>query len=1441
MKFRPAIKVIISSALIWLFSFLSPAAMARDGGNLTKQTQVTDYTVTISTAQTTIGSTLTVNWEAPEGHPASDYLRLAKVGDSEGTYNWSQAIGAASSGSFNVTIPNTVARYEFRLFRSSDNQRVAQSLSFVANKTDYSVTASPLTVPAGGQVAIDWNSPANSSFADRLVITSANNSTILSQQYTGGINPKTVRMTVPSNPGQYEIRYLEANFSLPSAISQTLTVESAAGSFAGQVKKGETGEYMSGALVEALQNNIVKATASTNSNGAYELPLALTGTYDLKVTAGNLPTVMKNSQILSNGATTIVDFLIYDTGSLNGKITGNGNGIAIPGATVQIKQGITLIAAATTDGSGNYAVPQLPPGTYSADISANGFTPASQSNVLITAGTTTILNSSLSAISGNSSGLEYVYDDGGRIVATKEQGVVKNIYNYDLSGNLLNITTPQGNTPYIISFSPSIGLPGTQVMIRGLNFSQTSGQNTINFNGANAAISSFSATEIVTSVPSGATTGTISVTTPNGTVVSVLPFLVETDTGDAPPAVSNIYPLAGHSGDMVTITGTNFESELSDNTVKIGANGTGILSGSTTSLQVKANTSSGKISVATPNGTAVSNQEFILVPPSIDVTKVFFEGRTWFGRRTNIDIVGDKLGVITFDGVAGKRFSVQSLTLNNNVRLDIYRPDGRLLSKNNFNAAASPDSWFIDTQTFPLTGTYTAIVTPLNTAMTTYTTLIIHDVPPDISDVIPINTLRTYYIITPGQNGLLTYNATAGQKILLRVTDSTSSGLVVMRRFNANAPNAFPSITNFSYTRSMKMFSPDGITIPATGTYTIELNPSGPDTGPMSVTLFVVPPDPVISMDIGTTASVTTTAEGQNAWLEFYGTTGQRISLQTRNVTYPEGFQISLNKPDGTFLLTPRRMTSGSFIDTLTLPANGLYKIYINPDGDYTGSALVDLFNVPGNIVGTTTINGSAVTATALVPGQNPTITFDALQGQQARVNVTNSNYPDGTQFRLKKPDGSIISNGIISSGSGIISSTTLPVEGNYAVEIDPSGIGLGTASISVGGDVSDTITPGGSSTTATINNEGQSAWFSFSGTAGQRVSLKVTSTTINTGTVSFRNPDGSVLGTPLQIGFNNNFLDTVTLPANGNYNVVVDPAGASTGSATMVLYNVPAEAAGTIIISGNSQTKTTTVPGQNLLLTFSGTSNQKITLEVSGVTIPNGTQIVVRKPDGAALISSGFGTSGVTISDIILPETGTFSIFVNPVNDDVGSVTLQLYGTGAGSNPNIQLWQSVAVQKGLASFAPSQISSSVSVKKGVVSGNDTNTSLVNSVSVRKGNWFGSEVVSVFGSSVFVTTGPVISNLSSGSAAKGTTLTLTIGGSNLSGTNAIRFYNSAGNADTNITATNISVNTAGTVMTATIQVSSSAALGERIMVVTTNSFGLSPQVNTGVNVLNITQ
>lgn len=160
-------------------------------------------------------------------------------------------------------------------------------------------------------------------------------------------------------------------------------------------------------------------------------------------------------------------------------------------------------------------------------------------------------------------------------------------------------------TPAISGFSPSSGTIGTTVTIFGENFSPTPAKNSVTFNGASALVASATSTDIVTTVPAGATTGPIYVTVDGETGKSATVFEVI-------PSITGFSPASGIVGTTVTITGTGFGTS-SDNTT-VAFNGTSAVIAGTTSTQlvvtVPTGATTGQIAVTVNGRTAFSPSAF---------------------------------------------------------------------------------------------------------------------------------------------------------------------------------------------------------------------------------------------------------------------------------------------------------------------------------------------------------------------------------------------------------------------------------------------------------------------------------------------------------------------------------------------------------------------------------------------------------------------------------------------------------------------------------------------------------------------------------------------------------------------------------------------------------------------------------------------------------------
>jgi hypothetical protein len=661
---------------------------------------------------------------------------------------------------------------------------------------------------------------------------------------------------------------------------------------------------------------------------------------------------------------------------------------------------------------------------------------------------------------------------------------------------------------------------------------------------------------------------------------------------------------------------------------------------------VPAGATSGRISDTTPAGTGVSNDYFFIPPGSFTAADVEVTGQMAIGESKTVTIAtANKIAMILFEGTAGLRISLRltGVTIAAGT-VFIYKPDGSLLGSSSIASA------FIDTQTLPVGGTYTILVDPSSTN-TGSATLNLNNIV-DFSGTTTIGgPSATVIINTPGQNGQLTFAGTAGQRVSLTGTSTFGACWTV----GINNPDGSQLASLFSC-GSSSFIEPQ--TLPVSGDYSVVVNPSGPATGQATVNLYdVVDFTGTINFG-GPTVSITTNTPGQNGRLTFTGSAGQRVSVNGTS-TFGACWNLGIYKPDGTQLTNVFSCGSGNLIEPLVLPETGVYTILVDPTGTAVGGATIGLFEVT-DVTGPITIGGPAVIVTLSTPGQNAQLSFDGAVGQ--RVSVNGSSSLGGCwNLGIYKPDGTQLAN-TFSCGSGIfIEPQTLPVSGAYTLVVDPSGAATGQATVALYDvvDVSETITINGPSVIVSTPTPGQNANLTFTGAAGQRVSANSTSTMTGCWTLAILKPDGTQLASIFSCG-NNIFIEPQVLPSAGTYTVLVNPNGAATGQATISLFEV-VDVIDSITIDGPAVSSTVNTPGQNARLSFSGSAGQRVSAN-STSTMTGCWTLAILKPDGTQLASVFSCGNNIFIEPQMLPETGVYTLLVDPLGAVTGQATVNLY-----------------------------------------------------------------------------------------------------------------------------------------------------------------------------------
>lgn len=844
--------------------------------------------------------------------------------------------------------------------------------------------------------------------------------------------------------------------------------------------------------------------------------------------------------------------------------------------------------------------------------------------------------------------ITYVYDDLGRLIAVIDLAGDTAVYTYDAVGNVLSISRFNSSVVSVIHFSPRKGPVGATVTIHGTSFSTTASQNTVTFNGTAATVSSASATQLVVTVPSGATTGPIGVTSPSGSATSTASFTVTSSTA---PTITSFTPSMGDPGDTVSITGTNFETVATDNQAKFNGALAPVVTSTTTTLSARAPTQPGmgKISVSTPSGTALSTNEFFIPPPPYTIEDI--ESTDWLTvsqSKTATVTTAGKVAVVFFQGIAGHRMSIKLSAVTSPGFAIGYAPDGSQISF----AFTDGSDGLLEFFSLPATGSYAVFITPRDSSnfpTTGSMTLTLYDVPADVSGTItaggPPVTITT---TVPGQNARLTFSGAAGQKVSVTITSVSiaASDVYIAGADSSILGGVWGVTTTGGYV--------ENVTLEAAGTYEVLVDPSSSHIGSMTLTLNNAPTSPptitALSPTIGS-PDVSVTITGTNFDVV---PTGNQVSFNGTSAVVTSASSTSLEAT------VPAGATSGRVSVTTTAGSVESSQDFFVPPGSYTAADVAFTGRISFGV-------GQVVSVGA--PGKIGMTVFDGVAGHRITLRLS-SGTTGWALISILNPSGTDLITPKWVNNDGFVDLVTLTETGTHTIVVDPENANTGNLTLQlydVPEDPSGTITPGGSPAELTTTTPGQNLSLTFSGTASNRISLQFASTTAWT-RIAVNKPDGTALIAPTWVN-GSGFFDTTVLPVSGTYTIVADPENANVGTFTFTLHDVPSDASETITAGGPSVTVTMSTPGQNAAVTFSGTSGDKAMLVLSSVTI-NGTawsQVSILKPDTTTLVApTWFNGAGKTLDTVTLPATGTYTIVINPEAANTGSVTLAL------TNPSI-------------------------------------------------------------------------------------------------------------------------------------------------------------------------
>ncbi|KIP19226.1 IPT/TIG domain protein [Burkholderia sp. MSHR3999] len=856
----------------------------------------------------------------------------------------------------------------------------------------------------------------------------------------------------------------------------------------------------------------------------------------------------------------------------------------------------------------------------------------------------------------------YVYDANGRVVAVTANNGASVQYGYDTLGQASQISAPLSSGQLaIFSFMPTHGAAGTQVILQGQGFSSTLANNRVSFNGTPATVVSATATQLVTSVPTGATTGPISVTVGTQTATSASAFVV--DDGSLPPTISQVSPVVVAAGNTVTVAGTHLEPLPGQTTVALGATQSSLSTASDTQLQfaVPSNASSGPVVVQTPYGQAISSSTVLVVPNGITPANVVSTGVATIDSAPVSLAIGaaGQSGAVLFTASGNSWVSLQAsgiTTTASNLNYSIYAPGNLLIAKGSVSATTPS----IHLPRLPSFGTYLAIFTP-DTAGAQLTVGVQSNATVTMSGPTTVTTT------TPSQSNRVVFNATAGQTLAFDILSTSTAPAGQTVSYTVYQPEGGIFTSGAASTTGLINLA----NLPVSGTYQVVMAPGTGVTGTVQVQMR---PGEIGAITVGGAAvPYAAKAAGQNIYLSFAANSGANLELTFNNISIAGAsysrFDVSVYTASGLQVASYScygTNPGASCTQHLWSLAGGNYTVVATPTygGTISFNALLTL-----DVTGPTVAEGGTANV-SLNAGQVERLTFQANAGDNVALQssgIATTPTGQGVTFLVYRPDAGPISSSSSPytsfrvTGTQLLNLSNLPVSGTYTVIAAPD-YGLpASGQLSVVAGATGTLTSGGASQSYAANAPGENIYLSFTATQGANLeltfnNLNVAGAPYNQFNVYVYAANGTQVAGFACYGTNPGASCTQHLwyLTAGTYTAVATPSYGGTISFGALL---APDVIGPSVATGGTSSLSLNA-GQVERLSFNANAGDTVALQMSSITTTpagQGVTFLVYRPDAGAITSNttvyaSFHMSGTQVLNLSnLPVSGVYTVIAAP------------------------------------------------------------------------------------------------------------------------------------------------------------------------------------------------
>lgn len=496
-----------------------------------------------------------------------------------------------------------------------------------------------------------------------------------------------------------------------------------------------------------------------------------------------------------------------------------------------------------------------------------------------------------------------------------------------------------------------------------------------------------------------------------------------------------------------------------------------------------------------------------------------------------------------------------------------------------------------------------------------------------------------------GQNARWTFQGNAGELLALQLSSQSTLPAGALAYYRVTGPNG-ATIASVGNVVGATL----NLSLPQTGAYEVFVDPENGET--LATQMILASGGGALQVD-GSSSVFETTAPGQGVFTIFQATAGQNLGLGISELTVSNGGYVNavVYKPDGAVASATTCYVANDGCDfNLPALAAGTYGLVVRPMDD----AQTLRFKTTLSTDATMTLQaGSALSMAIAKRGQNARIQFAGTAGQVVKLEVSaQQTVPIDrvVYFRVQRPDGALLgSMGVLSGKS---TTMELPVSGNYTVYVDPEFGATASAQVA--------LTPG-SFGAALVDGDtgryettvpGQSVTITFNASANQFIGFGLTDLVTSDGgqVTAYWYPPGSTSDTNYvfcQVG--KGCEHDMSWTVSGAYRVIVKP---SSSTQTIKFKATLSTSLGGVLTPDMPRTIAIERPGQNGRIRFDGVAGQSFGLMIDGQTTTPANKSVayeVWRADGTGTaIATGTVDSNGSIY-VPTPETRAYVLWIDP------------------------------------------------------------------------------------------------------------------------------------------------------------------------------------------------